>query len=58
MSEISKPLKVQMPTAKEDKAITAAAKSDPNARPLTPKHLKVMVPMRALRSQTLATTSK
>ena len=58
MSEISKPLKVQMPTANEDKAITAAAKSDPNARPLTPKQLKVMVPMRALRSQTLATTSK
>ncbi len=37
-----------MPTAEEDKAITAAAKSDPDAQPLTPKQLKAMVPIRAL----------
>jgi len=40
-----------MPTAKEDKAITAAAKSDPDAQPLTPKQLKAMIPMRALRGR-------
>ncbi len=40
-----------MPTAKEDKVITAAAKSDPDAQPLTPKQLKAMVPIRALRGR-------
>jgi uncharacterized protein (DUF4415 family) len=40
-----------MPTSKEDKAITAAAKSDPDAQPLTPRQLKAMVPMRALRGR-------
>ena len=40
-----------MPTAEEDKAITAAAKSDPDAQPLTPKQLKAMVPIRALRGR-------
>jgi uncharacterized protein (DUF4415 family) len=46
MSKISKRPTVLMPTSKEDKAITAAAKSDPDAQPLTPKQLKAMVPMR------------
>lgn len=40
-----------MPTAEEDRAITAAARSDPNAQPLTPKQLKAMVPIRALRGR-------
>jgi len=40
-----------MPTAEEDKAITAAARSDPDAQPLTPKQLKAMVPIRALRGR-------
>jgi uncharacterized protein (DUF4415 family) len=40
-----------MPTIEEDKSINAAAKSDPDARPLTPKQLKAMVPMRALRGR-------
>ena len=40
-----------MPTAEEDKAISAAAKSDPDAQPLTPKQLKAMVPIRALRGR-------
>ena len=35
----------------EDKAITAAANSDPDAQPLTPTQLKEMVPMRALRGR-------
>jgi uncharacterized protein (DUF4415 family) len=33
-----------MPTVEEDKLILAAAKSDPDAQPLTPKQLKEMVP--------------
>ena len=51
MSKISKHPSVVMPTLLEDKAITAAAKTDPDALPLTPKQLKSMVPMRALRGR-------
>jgi len=40
-----------MPTSQEDKAITAAAKADRDAQPLTLKQLKSMVPMRALRGR-------
>lgn len=40
-----------MPTVEEDRAITAAARSDPDAQPLTPTQLKAMVPMRALRGR-------
>lgn len=58
MSKISKRHTVQMPTSKEDKAITAAAKSDPDAQPLTPKQLKAMVPMRVLRGRPKSATTK
>lgn len=51
MSKVSKRSVVVMPPAKEDKAITAAAESDPDAQPLTPKQLKAMIPMRALRGR-------
>lgn len=51
MSKISKRPTIRMPTTEEDKAITAAAKSDPDAHPLTPKQLKAMVPIRALRGR-------
>ena len=40
-----------MPSVAEDKVITAAAKSDPDALPLTPKQLKAMVLMRAVRGR-------
>jgi uncharacterized protein (DUF4415 family) len=40
-----------MPSAQDDKVITAAAKADPDAQPLTPKQLKSMVPIRALRGR-------
>jgi hypothetical protein len=40
-----------MPTPKEDAAIIAAAKTDPDAKPLTPRQLKAMVPFRALRGR-------
>lgn len=42
---------VVMPSRKEDKAITVAAKLDPDAQPLTAKQLKAMVPMSALRGR-------
>lgn len=51
MSRISKRPAIRMPTAEEDKAITAAAKSDPDAQPLTPKQLEAMVPLKALRGR-------
>jgi uncharacterized protein (DUF4415 family) len=40
-----------MPSLEEDRAITAAAKADPEAQPLTAKQLKSMVPMRKLRGR-------
>jgi uncharacterized protein (DUF4415 family) len=51
MSKISKRPTVLMPTEEEDKSITAAAKSDPDAQPLTPTQLKAMVPLRSLRGR-------
>jgi len=51
MSKISKRPTILMPTVEEDKAITAAARNDPDAQPLTPKQLKAMVPIRALRGR-------
>jgi uncharacterized protein (DUF4415 family) len=51
MSKISRRPPVLMPTVAEDKAITAAAKSDPDAQPLTARQLKAMVPIRALRGR-------
>ena len=51
MSKIAKPLTILMPTAEEDKAITAAARTDPDAQPLTPKQLKSMLPIQALRGR-------
>ena len=51
MSRVTKRSSVAMPTTKEDRAITTAAKSDPDALPLTPRQLKAMVPMRSLRGR-------
>ncbi|MGA7950876.1 MAG: BrnA antitoxin family protein [Thiobacillaceae bacterium] len=51
MSKVSKRPTVVMPSTEEDRAITAAARSDPDAPPLTPTQLKAMVPMRALRGR-------
>lgn len=49
---------VVMPTVEEDKVITAAAKRDPDARPLTPNQLKAMVPMPALRGRPKSESKK
>lgn len=51
MSKISKLPTVRMPSVEENKAITAAARSDPDAQPLTPKQLKSMLPIKALRGR-------
>ena len=51
MSKVSKKPTVAMPTVAEDKAITAAAKADPDAQPLTPKQLQAMAPLRSLRGR-------
>ena len=51
MSKISKRPAVRMPTAAEDIIITAAAKSDREAKPLNPAQLKAMVPLRSLRGR-------
>ena len=51
MSKISKRPSVRMPSVQEDKAITAAAQTDPDALPLTPTQLKNMVPLKSLRGR-------
>jgi len=47
-----------MPTVAEDKAITAAARSDPDALPFTPKLLSAMVPLWILRGRTKSEKKK
>lgn len=51
MSKVSKRPSVAMSSLVEDKAITAAAKVDPDAQPLTPLQLKAMVPLKSLRGR-------
>lgn len=51
MSRISKRPTIRMSTVEEDRAITAAAKADPDAQLLTPKQLSAMVPLKALRGR-------
>jgi uncharacterized protein (DUF4415 family) len=47
-----------MPTVQKDKAITAAARRDPDAQPLTPRQLKALVPIRALRGRPKSANKK
>lgn len=58
MSRVSKRPSIVMPTVAEDRAITDAAKSDPDAQPLTPKQLKAMVPIGALRGRPKSANAK
>jgi uncharacterized protein (DUF4415 family) len=51
MSKVSKRHPIVRPTIAEDRAITASARSDPDAQPLTPTQLKAMVPLRGLRGR-------
>jgi hypothetical protein len=49
MSKITRPPTVRMPSVQEAKAITAAARRDQDAQPLSPPQLKAMVPLKSLR---------
>lgn len=51
MSKVTKRPALVMPTVAEDKAITAAAKADPDAQPLKPKQLQAMVPLKSMRGR-------
>ena len=51
MSKTLKRIAVVMPTVAEDRCINAAARTDPDALPLTPKQLQARVPMKALRGR-------
>lgn len=57
MSKSSKPPIVR-PSLAEDRTITAAAKADPDAQPLTAKQLKSMVPLRTLRGRPKSANAK
>lgn len=48
MSRTSKRPSIRIPSPAEDKLIRAAAKGDPDARPLTAKQMKAMTPMRSV----------
>ena len=58
MSRVSERPSIAMPTLAEDRAITAAAKADPDAQPLTAKQLAAMVPMQALRGRPKSANAK
>ena len=58
MSKMSKRPTVVLPSVEEDKAITKAARSDPDAQPLTPAQLKAMVPIRKLRGRPKSESKK
>jgi uncharacterized protein (DUF4415 family) len=51
MSTSSSKTPVQMPSVAEDRKITAAAKADPDAQPLTKAQLEQMLPAKALRGR-------
>jgi uncharacterized protein (DUF4415 family) len=58
---MSKPLKkisLRMPTIEEDKLITAAAESDPDALPLTEEQMSAMAPVRVRGRPKLANKKK
>lgn len=58
MSKPRKKVSVMMPTIKEDLAITTAAKSDPDALPLTEEQLQAMVPIRSFRGRPKSANKK
>lgn len=48
MSKAIKHSSIRMPSLNEDRLIRQAAKGDPDAKPLTVKQMKTMVPVRAV----------
>jgi uncharacterized protein (DUF4415 family)/uncharacterized DUF497 family protein len=51
MSTMPERSHIRIPTAAEDRAITAAANADPEAQPLSPQQLRDMFPLRTLRGR-------
>jgi len=51
MSTTPERSRIRIPTAAEDRAITAAANADPEAQPLSAQQLRDMVPLRTLRGR-------
>ena len=58
MSKTTRRPTVSMPTVAEDKAITAAARADPDALPLTPRQLRAMVPLKSVRGRPKSANKK
>jgi uncharacterized protein (DUF4415 family) len=51
MSKTTPKRLIELPTEAENRAIRRAAKSDPDAQPLTAAQLKSMVPLKSLRGR-------
>ena len=51
MSKRLKKINLMMPTLEEDRLITQAAESDPDALPLTDEQMRAMVPIRVVRGR-------
>ena len=51
MSKTTPKRVLRMPSTEENAKIVAAAKADPDARPLTKKQLEAMVPLKTLRGR-------
>ena len=58
MSRTAKSTLIRMPSLQEDRAITAAARSDPDAQPLTPAQLKAMAALKTLRGRPVSANRK
>ena len=58
MSKVSKSSSMRLPTSAQERAVTAAAKVDPDAQPLTAKQLASMVPLRGLRGRPASANPK
>lgn len=58
MPTINKYKGFHLPTAEEDREITAAALADPDAQPLAIKQLEQMVPIRSLRGRPASENKK
>lgn len=58
MSKTSKRPAIRMPSVEEDRAVVAAAKADPDAKPLSAKQLKEMVPIQSLRGRPKSANKK
>jgi uncharacterized protein (DUF4415 family) len=51
MARTSVKRQILLPTVEEDRKIRRAAKSDPDAQPLTASQMKAMVPLKAVRGR-------